>query len=242
MNLIYSSLIIIRVLTSLQALLDASLVLTSRQFKYSQHKGWDCSKSIQRKSSQGGRVLLSLGGQTAAWAKSMAAGGGWRIRGRLGHREVGGLSGLSTFNQRKHGRSWDYRCPSLSQLCLPASASSAAQRVPREQSYGQQSPPQTAHCLRVPSSLLTPPLRAFPCAPFPKAPDVHIAHELLEGSWSTCQALETSAQFPAKSASLPSACRRKPCALSCTGWAGMTSKTKVFIHKAETMQGRLHVQ
>lgn len=112
MSLIYSSLIIIRVLTSLQVLLDASLVLTSRQFKYSQHKGWDCSKSIQRKSSLGGRVLLSLGGQTAAWAKSMAAGGGWRIRGRLGHGEVGGLSGLSTFNQRKHGQSWDYRCPS----------------------------------------------------------------------------------------------------------------------------------
>lgn len=57
---------------------------------------------------------------------------------------------------------------SLSQLCLSASASSAAQRVPREQSYGQQFPPQTARCLRVPSSLLTPPLWDFPCAPHPK--------------------------------------------------------------------------
>lgn len=82
----------------------------------------------------------------------------------------------------------------------------------------------------------------LPLCTSPKAPDVHVV--MLMSCWKAAgaPALETSAQFPAKSASLPSVCRRKPCALSCTGWAGMTSKTEVFIHKAETMQGRLHVQ
>lgn len=178
MNLIYSSLIIIRVLTSLQALLDASLVLTSGQPKYSQHKGWDCNKSSQRKSSPGGRVLLSLGRQTPAWAKSTAAGGSWRTRGRLGHGEVGGLSGLSTFNQRKHGQSWDYRCPSPSCASLHQQA---------QQHRGHSSPLGAKGAelrARVPTADSTfcksaifspepPPLRAFPCAPLPKAPDVH---------------------------------------------------------------------
>lgn len=124
-NLIYSSLIIIRVVTSLQALLNASLALSGQE-----RLGLHQKQSVEVTGREA-RFCSDWQSEqqpeprTRQPVASDGPGGGWDT-------EVGGSSGLSTLNQDKarpkmagrHGLE-----TSLSQLCLTVSASSEGERT-----------------------------------------------------------------------------------------------------------------
>lgn len=109
-SLVYSSLVVVGVLNLLQALLKAGLVLPGYLLiQLAERLALHQKPSAGRPGS-----AQALAEPPATWATNLAAGGSWWPSRRLGQRQGGDLSGLSSLNQQKarpklaEGMGWNW--------------------------------------------------------------------------------------------------------------------------------------